>query len=60
VKICPYTVTIEADPGVPILGFLVQAWDPSDTRIGYFTLSIGTRYVDCSNFNSIPLSVSEA
>lgn len=52
-----FTVTIESD-GVPILGFLVQAWDPSKTRIGSFTTGDGMQLLDCSQYDSIPSAVS--
>ncbi len=50
------TVTITADTGNAILGFLVQAWDPSDDRIGSFTLGVGMQWLNCSQFG-IPAEV---
>jgi len=49
--------TITAD-GNPLRGFLVQAWDPSGTRIGVFTAGAGQKFMDCSQmYSSIPESV---
>jgi len=39
-------------------GFLVQAWDPSDARIGTFNPADGSKLLDCTSFSSIPSGVS--
>ncbi len=38
-------------------GFLIQALDPSGTRIGAFHPSSGSKLLDCSDFSSIPKAV---
>lgn len=50
--------TINAKAGFSILGFLIQAWDPSDIRIGQFISGPESKVIDCSRINSsIPSEV---
>ncbi len=48
-----FVVTISAGSGIGFKGFLVQAWDPSEIRIGSFTPGDGMRFLNCSKFKSI-------
>jgi len=49
------TITVD---GNPLRGFLVQAWDPSGTRIGVFMEGAGQKFMACSStYPSIPDSV---
>ena len=50
--------TISAGSGNAILGFLVQAWNPADERIGNFMAGAGQRNLDCTSVNSVPPAVS--
>ena len=53
-----YAGTISAESGTAILGFLVQAWNSADERIGTFATGAGQQNLDCSNINSVPAAVS--
>ena len=53
-----YAGTISAESGTAILGFLVQAWNPADARIGTFATGAGQQNLDCSSVNSVPAAVS--
>ena len=50
--------TISAGSGNAILDFLVQAWNPTDGRIGTFATGAGQQNLDCSSVNSVPAAVS--
>ena len=62
VSISVLVVTVlTTDEDLSFKGFLIQAWDPSDTRIGTFspTNSSVQRLLDCSTVNrAIPSAVS--
>ena len=52
-----YPDTIGSTSGEAVRGFLLQAWDPSDARIGTFTPGSGQQNLNCS---SISIAIADA
>ncbi len=56
-SLCSFAVAVQSGSN-PIRGFLMQAWDPSNTPIGTFVVTDGMKLLDCTQFSSIAAMVS--